>query len=218
MTSISSSPFEREQHGKRNEQREQIRLGVSTPRRGRAVFRHARCAAAVISATTTSRPTTCRRWMFDNFPNASGQIAVNGYISVLSRLGLWSQQDNLIRLTSEGTAVVNKAESDSDEARRMVIEIKYRDFLGYDVLFTLLGSGPQTLDGIHEHLKEALAVDWKSKNQTTFRVNWLRSLGYVEKDGREYRLTDNGKATFGKLNDKAGTTVTVPKSPPDDSR
>jgi len=154
------------------------------------------------------------KWMFDNFPNASGQIAVNSYISVLSRLGLWSQQDNLIRLTSEGTAVVNKAESDSDEARRMVIEIKYRDFLGYDVLFTLLGTGPQNLDAIHEHLKQALAVDWKSKNQTTFRVNWLRSLGYVEKDGKEYRLTDNGKATFGKLNDKAGTTVTVPTPPP----
>jgi hypothetical protein len=33
-------------------------------------------------------PEDLSKWMFDTFPNASGQIAVNGYISVLSRLGL----------------------------------------------------------------------------------------------------------------------------------
>src|SRR5581483_7195037 len=158
-------------------------------------------------------PDDLSKWMFDTFPNASGQIAVNGYIATLNRPGLWLQQDNLIRLTPEGTAFVTKVESDSAEARRMVIEIKHRDFLGYDVLFKLLGEGPRSLDDIHEYLKEALAVDWKSKNQTTFRVNWLRSLGYVEKDGKEYRLTADGKATFHKLNGPAGTTITIPKPP-----
>ncbi|MHB1423872.1 MAG: restriction endonuclease [Gemmataceae bacterium] len=84
-----------------------------------------------------------------------------------------------------------------------------------DDLFKLLDEGAHNLDDIHEHLKEALDVDWKSKNQTTFRVNWLRSLGYVEKDGREYRLTDHGKSTFQQLNGKAGTGVTVATSPPE---
>ena len=149
--------------------------------------------------------------MFDTFPNASGQIAVNSYISVLSRLGLWSQQDNLIRLTPEGTALVNKAESAPAEARRMVIEIKYRDFLGYDALFKLLAGGPQSLDDIHEHLKEALAVDWKSKNQTSFRVNWLRSLGYVEKEGKEYRLTGDGT---GHLPEASMARPGPPRRPP----
>jgi hypothetical protein len=163
----------------------------------------------------TVTPDDLSKWMFDTFPNASGQIAVNGYISVLGRHGLWLQQDNQIRLTPEGTAVVTKAESAPGDARRMVIEIKYRDFLGYDVLFKLLGEGPQGLDDIHEHLKEALAVDWKSKNQTTFRVNWLRSLGYVEKEGKEYRLTEDGKTTFQNLNGKVGTTIAVPTPPPE---
>ena len=156
------------------------------------------------------------KWMFSTFPNASGQIAVNGYIAVLSRMGLWLQQDDQIRLTPEGTAVVTKAESEPLEARRMVVEIKYRNFLGYDVLFKLLGEGSQTLDDIHEHLKEALDVDWKSKNQPTFRVNWLRSLGYVEKDGKEYRLTSEGKTTFHNFNGKTGTTITVPKASPNE--
>jgi hypothetical protein len=146
------------------------------------------------------------KWFFDTFPTATGVIAVNGYISVLSRLGLWSQQDNQIRLTAEGTALVNKAEVARAEARHMVIEIKYRDFSGYDALFNLLATGPQSLDEIHEHLKEALAVDWKSKNQTSFRVNWLRSLGYAEKFGKDYRLTGDGTATLLILNGTSGTT------------
>ena len=160
-------------------------------------------------------PDDLSRWMFDTFPNASGQIAVNGYIATLNRLGLWLQQDNLIRLTPEGTAVVTRAESDPSDARRIVIEIKHRNFIGYDVLFKLLGEGPQSSDDIHEHLKEALAVDWKSRNQTTFRVNWLRSLGYVEKDGKEYRLTDDGKAVLHELNGQGRTTVTIPTPPPE---
>lgn len=148
-------------------------------------------------------PDDLSKWMFDTFPNASGQIAVNGYIATINRLGLWLQQDDLIRLTPEGITVVTEAELDSAIARRMVIEIKHRDFMGYDVLFRLLDRGAQSLDNIHAHLKEALAVDWKSRNQTVFRVNWLRSLGYVEKDGKEYRLTDEGKATFHALNGKS---------------
>jgi hypothetical protein len=154
------------------------------------------------------------KWMFDTFPNASGPIAVNGYIATLGRLGLWSQQDSFCRLTPEGTALVSKAESAPADARQMVIEIKHRDFSGYDVLFNLLNEGPQSLDDIHEHLKEALAVDWKSKNQTSFRVNWLRSLGYVEKDGQEYKLTDEGKVIAVKLKGKSGATVTIRPPPP----
>lgn len=154
------------------------------------------------------------KWFFATFPNATGQIAVNGYISCLSRLGLWQQQENLIRLTPDGTAVATKAETAPCEARRLIIDIKYRDFLGYNVLFKLLSEGPKSLDDIHEHLKEALGVEWKSKNQTTFRVNWLRSLGYVEKDGKEYSLAEEGKTTFQQLNGQPGNTGKVPTPPP----
>lgn len=152
------------------------------------------------------------KWIFHEFPNASGQIAANGYIASLSRLGLWSSQDNLIRLTADGTAVVNTAETSPDQARRMVVEMKFRDCLGYDVLFKLLAGGPQNFDSIHEHLKQELNVDWKSKNQTSFRVNWLRSLGYAEKDGREYQLTNEGKIVFEQL--KAAYGGALARKPP----
>ena len=71
-------------------------------------------------------PDDLSKWMFDTFPNASGQIAVNGYIATLSRLGLWLQQDNSIRLTPEGTTVVTTADSNSAEAQRIVIDVYKR--------------------------------------------------------------------------------------------
>lgn len=152
------------------------------------------------------------KWMFQ-FTNASGQIAVNGYIATVGRLGLWSEQDDYYRLTPEGTALINKVPSAPNEARQMVIELKYRDFSGYDLLFALLAQGPQSLDDIHRYLKESLHVDWESKNQTTFRVNWLRSLGYVVKEGREYKLTTDGRAILSKISPPNERPVAGPITP-----
>ncbi len=152
--------------------------------------------------------------MFETFPNASGQIAVNGYISTASRLGLWIQQNEYIRLTADGTAVVTNAESVPEKAKQKVVEIKYRDFLGYDVLFQLLNDKPCDLDDIRDHLRQKLDLDWKSKNQASFRVNWLRSLGYVEKVGKEYHLTSSGKEVFQKLQHGAIVDPIVDPTPP----
>jgi len=129
------------------------------------------------------------QWIFATFPNASGQIAVNGYIATLGRLDLWSEQDGFCRLTPDGAALVRDAESSPAEARRLVLDIKCRVFSGYDLLVTLLSQGPHTLDDLHEYLKRALDVDWKTKNQTSFRVNWLRSLGYVVTRAMDLRET-----------------------------
>lgn len=153
-------------------------------------------------------------WMSSTFPKASGQTAVNGYIATLARLGLWSQQDDRLRLTAAGTTLLEKAESAPAEAHRQVVEIKYRDFTGYDALFDFLRTGPHDLDTIHEQLKQALAVDWKSKNQTMFRVNWLRSLGYVQKDGFAYRLTDAGRVVGDALASPGASVVPTQTTPP----
>ena len=153
-------------------------------------------------------------WMFESFPNASGQIAVNGYISTIGRHGLWLHQDNLIRLTPEGTRLVTDSETNPAAARELVLRIKYREFLGYDVLLNLLERGPQSSETIHEQLKKELSVDWQSKNQSSFRVNWLRSLGYAEKDGQQYRLTENGIKVLGVVKQVTETGASKNDPPP----
>lgn len=153
-------------------------------------------------------------WFFGAFPGVSGEIAVNGYISTLSRQGLWALQGNRIRLTAESAELVSTAETSPADARRMVLEIKYRRFLGYDVLFESLASGPQRLSDMLERLNEKLGAAWKSNNQVTFRVNWLRSLGYAQMEGGEYRLTGEGRKTFDNWSGAAEIARAAPQPPP----
>lgn len=46
-------------------------------------------------------------------------------------------------------------------------------------MFRFLSKGSRTFDDIDSALKTALQAKWKSKNQTGFRLSWLRSLGQI---------------------------------------
>jgi hypothetical protein len=109
-------------------------------------------------------------------------------------MGLWSFKDDAFRLTPEGKALLDKEDTDSFAAKRSILDVKLRDVAGYDVLLSTLKQGPASFDDADSTLKQAMNVDWKSKNQTMFRLNWLRSLGYVAKDGHEYSLTPAGQS------------------------
>jgi hypothetical protein len=138
-------------------------------------------------------PEDLSRWLSETF-QTYGEIAVNGYVATVSRMGLWAEQDGVLRLTPDGVALAQAADAGSDQAQLQVMHVKLRVFAGYDVLLDLLRPGPRTLDEIRGRLTEALGVGWKSNNQAMFRVNWLRSLGLAAKDGLGYRLTDRGMA------------------------
>lgn len=132
--------------------------------------------------------------VIDVCPNASKSTAINQYISLIGRMGLWSFKDKAFRLTPEGKALLDKADSDPAAARHAILEAKVRDVAGYDVLLKTFEQGSATFDRVDSTLKQALNVDWKSKNQTMFRLNWLRSLGYLAKNGHEYSLTPAGRS------------------------
>ncbi len=127
-------------------------------------------------------------------PKSSRSTAINQYISLISRMGFWSFKDETVRLTPDGKALLDEEDVDPSAARRSVLDMKLRDVSGYDVLLTALKQGPISFDHADSTLKQALNVDWKSKNQTMFRMNWLRSLGYVTKDGHDYSLTPSGQS------------------------
>lgn len=132
-------------------------------------------------------------WLRTDFECTSQSTAINAYIGMVSRMGFWTTKDGQVRLTPEGLAIVEQAETSESEAKRAVIDIKLRDVDGYDVLLAHLRESNRTFDELDANLKRTLGVGWTSKNQTMFRVNWLRSLGYVAKDGRQYALTEAGR-------------------------
>jgi hypothetical protein len=130
----------------------------------------------------------------DVCPNSSSSTAISQYISLISRMGFWSVKDDAVRLTPDGNSLLDKHDDDPSAAKRSVLDMKLRDVSGYDVLLTALKQGPISFDHADSTLKKALNVDWKTKNQTMFRMNWLRSLGYVTKDGHDYSLTPSGQS------------------------
>lgn len=132
-------------------------------------------------------------WVANNFKNVTKRRAITMYISYVARMGLWTTKDGRVRLTPDALALVEQAQTSDSEAKRAVIDIKLRTVDGYNVLFAHLAGGERTFDELDENLKQSLGVGWTSKNQTMFRVNWLRSLGYVAKDGRQYALTEGGR-------------------------
>jgi len=61
----------------------------------------------------------------------------------------------------------------------------------YDTLQTLYEKA-LTLDQIHTRLYDKIETTPENKDQTRVRLNWLRSLGYVDMIGERYALTGEG--------------------------
>jgi hypothetical protein len=134
-----------------------------------------------------------KNWVLQEFAGSSGDTAINGYIGSITRMELWSTKDGIFKLTPEGSKLLELVEHDIDEAKQLLLHLKLRLFDGYDVILGQLKTGPATFSAVRERLKQALQVTWNSPNQAMFRVNWLRSLSIVTKNGREYALTAAGE-------------------------
>jgi hypothetical protein len=112
------------------------------------------------------------------------------YASEYPLPGSVDQYFNSHRLTPEGSSLLEKVESDDDAARRTLMEMKFQTIAGYEEMLRFLSEGTRTFDEIDSALKSALQAGWKSKNQTAFRLSWLRSPGYAEKGRRGHRRSE----------------------------
>ena len=133
-------------------------------------------------------------FVFNTFSQTKGSTAVGIYLGHVSRMGYWQIKDGQVRLTLEGSKLIERAEADLDSAKRMVLEVKRQSNEGYDEIFTFLKDKKLSMDELDAQLKAALGVTWKSRNQTSFRLNWLRSLSFLDREGKEYQLTPAGQA------------------------
>jgi DNA-binding HxlR family transcriptional regulator len=129
-------------------------------------------------------------------------------------MGYWQIKDGQVRLTLEGSKLIERAEAEPESAKRMVLEVKRQSNEGYDEILAFLKDKNRSMDELDAQVKAALGVTWKSRNQVSFRLNWLRSLGFLEREGKEYRLTPAGQVVAGGLpatngtGDGKGKTVT----------
>jgi len=139
------------------------------------------------------------KFVFETFSQTKGSTAVGIYLGYVSRMGFWQIKDEQVRLTLEGTKLIERAEADASAAKLQVLGVKRQYIAGYDEILTMLRTKSLSMEDVDTQLKAAIGVDWKSRNQTSFRLCWLRSLGFLEREGKEYRLTAAGKVVANEI-------------------
>ena len=111
-----------------------------------------------------------------------------GYIRVVKhRLGFLEEVDGRLKITSAARQFLTTQDN------KLVLDILRERVLGFEEILSMLADDRRLkLEEVHRGLLEKCNVDWESHNQALWRLNWLASLGYVDKEHGKYYLTDRG--------------------------
>lgn len=129
------------------------------------------------------------KWFKKAFRSKSGR-APRDYMYTIKSLQLIVEVNNRVLLTDISKEFLETYES------KLVYQQLDTNYLGIHDLLQLLYKEPQKLDEISLFLNDKIGTTWQEGKQWEIRLNWLRSLGYVTKDGSQYRLTMEGQKVF----------------------
>ena len=142
------------------------------------------------------------REMLEQRYEITGLVSAKGYLRLLENLRfVGDRADGSLDLTDDGRSYLDRPEAP------LLFERLHQTFSG--ILETLVITGelgtayPTSTKRI---LEDVLDVDWKTPNQTSFRRNWLLSLGLTDRKARGDVLTDSGRAI---LDDHAAEAAAV---------
>ena len=167
---------------------------------------------AIIEFVDTHNPTTDELvgWHRGTFTNVSSRDSIMRRVSYLQQVGFLRHDDNRWIVGEAG----------KEYARANDIEVLLRIMcernVGLRSLLYALSAGPMTIVEVSDQqLDTHPELGW-SRGETDMaeqRVNWLRSMGLVEKKGSTCALTDNGfQFVENAVNDWAGTAWTAESS------
>lgn len=108
-----------------------------------------------------------------------------GYIRIVKRcLGFLEKVNDHIKITSAARKFLTTQDN------KLVLDILRERVLGFEEILSMLADGRRlALEEIHRGLLEKCNVNWATHNQAYWRLNWLASLGYVDKEHGKYYLT-----------------------------
>lgn len=143
------------------------------------------------------------------FPTIKKAKLAQTMLLIPVHLGYAELSDGKFRITDDGRDVLDEPD---------VIAVFHRaaeTHIGFDEIVEGLGARPLTTKEIHALLKERVNPEWSHPAQPSYRVNWLRSLGLVEKDGMTFRLTETGeKLARGRVSDSPPSPAPEPTPEP----
>jgi len=108
-----------------------------------------------------------------------------GYIRVVKHsLGFLEKVDGRLKITSVARQFLTTKDN------KLVLDMLLERVLGFEEILSMLANGRRLkLDEVHKGLLEKCDVHWESSAQALWRLNWLLSLGYVNKEHGKYYLT-----------------------------
>ncbi len=134
----------------------------------------------------SSVPAT-RAWYLAKY-DITGPDALDGYIAHPRNLGLYQVPGGRITLTNSGRRLLSTATRDLSAARHQVAQMKSDILLGYREIIAFVSVSPRRPREIAAELARVLGVGWKTRNQVTFRLNWLKSLELIEGDESRQKI------------------------------
>ncbi len=148
---------------------------------------------AVLEFVEAHHPTTDELvgWHRGSFARVSSRESIMRRVSYLQQVGFLHQTDDRWLLGDAGREYV--AQGDVGTLLRIMCDRN----VGLRSLLYALSAGPMTLGEVSDQqLDTHPELGW-SRGETDMakqRVNWLRSMGFVEERGDAYVLTDEGRA------------------------
>ena len=118
----------------------------------------------------------------------TGEVAIKGYRAFLTNTGLVTAAGGSLGLTEKGRAYVEGLDPGT------LFEILHECFAGMLALLVIAETQGRVSAGrANDMLMALLGASWATKNQSSFRRNWLLSIGATDRTGDGDALTDLGR-------------------------
>jgi restriction system protein len=128
-------------------------------------------------------------WLMAQYGRVQSHKAVRCYWNVPRYFGLVETDGESLRLTPTGAAYL---EDPSDAKLR---DILVRGVAGFKEVIERLSRSPATAGELRDELNRRLGLTWGTDIQVNYRLNWLKDLGVVAKNGKRWTLADGAIAT-----------------------
>lgn len=126
--------------------------------------------------------------------NLKGEKTPASMLLYIKRFGFFSEIANIMVLSEDSKEFLKT------KNHYLVYKVLTKAVLGIDDIIILLENNKDvSQNDVNKWFVEKYKVNWGTNAQVSFRINWLRSLGYVERSGKFYHLTDEGNRIEKKL-------------------
>ena len=146
--------------------------------------------------------------MKELFPSMSADSTIKPQLLIPQHMDLVKITQDKLQITEAGKELLRT--KDKIQAYRILS----RTHMGFDELFLKLAETPLGTKEIHSFLQKEVNPKWTHLSQPACRVNWLRSLGLVQKDGTLFQVTDQGLEVAREIN--SVPEENAPSSEPDE--